>query len=285
MTQSDWKVRIMGRTELPWLIQWAAAEGWNPGRYDAECFYSADPRGFFVGELAGQPVGGISGVQYGTAYGFLGFYIVQPEFRGRGWGPQIWSAAMDYLSGRTVGLDAVTAQEKIYERAGFARAFRSIRYQLEGGPRPILTGPQAFMLPVQGVPFGQLLEYDRSCFFDHRPEFLTDWLQQPEAVTMAAILEGEVAGYTVMRRCLNGWKIGPLFADEPEIAEDLLLAVIRHAPDEPVFLDIPEPNQAGMELARRFAMTPVFETVRMYNREAPALPLHRIFGITSFELG
>jgi hypothetical protein len=32
-------------------------------------------------------------------------------------------------------------------------------------------------------------------------------------------------------------------------------------------------------------MTAVFETARMYTGQAPALPLDRIFGVTSFELG
>jgi len=29
----------------------------------------------------------------------------------------------------------------------------------------------------------------------------------------------------------------------------------------------------------------VFETGRMYSREAPAVPMQKVFGITSFELG
>jgi len=32
-------------------------------------------------------------------------------------------------------------------------------------------------------------------------------------------------------------------------------------------------------------MKPVFETARMYTGCAPALPLARAFGVTSFELG
>ena len=35
--------------------------------------------------------------------------------------------------------------------------------------------------------------------------------------------------------------------------------------------------------ARRIA--PVFETARMYRGSVPALPLNRIFGVTTFELG
>jgi len=47
----------MNEDELNLALEWAAAEGWNPGLDDAKCFYAADPNGFFLGELAGEPVG------------------------------------------------------------------------------------------------------------------------------------------------------------------------------------------------------------------------------------
>lgn len=49
-------IRNMNRKELDVAIDWAAAEGWNPGLYDADCFYSADVNGFLVGLLGGEPV-------------------------------------------------------------------------------------------------------------------------------------------------------------------------------------------------------------------------------------
>ena len=52
-----------------------------------------------------------------------------------------------------------------------------------------------------------------------------------------------------------------------------------------VFLDCPEPNRPATDLAARYGLSPVFETARMYRGAAPALPLARIYGITTFELG
>ena len=65
----------------------------------------------------------------------------------------------------------------------------------------------------------------------------------------------------------------------------LVRALAARAPAGPVFLDPPEPNAAALRLAERHGLSPVFETARMYRGPAPALPLDRIFGITSFELG
>jgi hypothetical protein len=52
-----------------------------------------------------------------------------------------------------------------------------------------------------------------------------------------------------------------------------------------VFLDIPVCNQAARQLVERNAMTLVFETARIYRGAPPVLPLDKIYGITSFELG
>jgi hypothetical protein len=46
-------------------------------------------------------------VRYDSSFGFLGFYIVKPEMRGRGYGYQIWQAGMERLEGCTVGLDVL----------------------------------------------------------------------------------------------------------------------------------------------------------------------------------
>ncbi|MFL5173061.1 MAG: GNAT family N-acetyltransferase, partial [Microvirga sp.] len=52
-----------------------------------------------------------------------------------------------------------------------------------------------------------------------------------------------------------------------------------------LFLDVPEPNQSALGLAARYGLAPAFQTARMYRGAAPGLPLDRIYGITSFELG
>jgi len=76
-----------------------------------------------------------------------------------------------------------------------------------------------------------------------------------------------------------------LFADDEAIAESLFAAMASRASAEPIFLDLPETNPAALALARRHGMQPVFQTVRMYSGEAPQVPLDRVYGVTTFELG
>ncbi|MEQ8175876.1 MAG: hypothetical protein ABRQ26_12490 [Syntrophomonadaceae bacterium] len=41
MIKSDYVIRSMNRSDLDIAVDWAAAEGWNPGLNDAECFYTS----------------------------------------------------------------------------------------------------------------------------------------------------------------------------------------------------------------------------------------------------
>ena len=98
--------------------------------------------------------------------------------------------------------------------------------------------------------------------------------------------DGRLAGYGVIRPCRVGYKIGPLFADDADLADRLFRSLIsRVRPGDPVQLDIPATNPMALELVQTHGMRPVFETARMYTGVAPDLPMRRLFGITTFELG
>ncbi len=122
-------VRPMTRAELDLGIEWAAQEGWNPGLHDADTFHATDPEGFLGAWLNGEPVGMVSAVRYGAGFGFLGFYIVRPPFRGQGHGLALWQAAMRRFNGRVVGLDGVLAQQDNYRKSGFELAWNNVRYE------------------------------------------------------------------------------------------------------------------------------------------------------------
>ena len=271
----------MTRKEVEFTIDLAAREGWNPGIHNGECFYATDPAGFFVCELAGELVGSISAVSYGNSFGFIGLFIVKPEFRGKGIGTRLWEEGMAHLTDHNIGLDGVVAQQQYYKRHGFRTAYHNLRYEGIGDgcmPKGVVD--------ISEVPFEELLEYDASIFPVPRPHFLKCWIKQPpEGAALAVLEDDHLAGYGVIRKCRIGYKIGPLFADNEHIAENLFTALKSHVPGEHVFLDTPEVNPEAVALAKRHKMSVVFQTVRMYTKEEPQTSLTRIFGVTTFELG
>jgi len=277
-------IRPMGRAELALGIEWAAQEGWNPGLHDDFSFHAADPGGFLLGLLDAQPIGMVSAVRYGVGFGFVGFYLVRPLRRGQGHGLALWRAAMQRLEGRTIGLDGVVAQQANYRRSGFELAWNNVRYQ---GVVQAGAGIDAGVVAIDPSLQDAVLDYDAAFFADDRRAFMRHWLLQSGSTALALRRDGgAVAGFGVVRPCRVGFKIGPLFADDAGAADTLYRALVARLPDgAPLQLDIPAPNPLARELAKSHAMLPVFETARMYAGPVAPPPLHRMFGVTTFELG
>lgn len=277
-------IRHMTQDEVESIaLEWAAKEGWNPGLHDASCFFAADPKGFLIGVLGDRPISCVSAIAYNSEFAFLGFYIVRPEYRGQGYGLKIWQAAMAYMKSQNIGLDGVVDQQPNYKKSGFALAYRNIRY--EGiAERTIEPFPE--IVPLSRISFDDVARYDADLFPVPRPRFLRCWVQQPESLAFAALEKGKLAGYSVIRKCRNGYKIGPLFADSEDVAKKLFLSSMNSVEvGAKIFLDTPEVNQAAVELAESQGMQKVFETARMYTKSQPDIDLKKIFGVTTFELG
>ena len=282
---ADYTIRTMTRDELNLAVDWAAAEGWNPGLHDADCFYAADSTGFLIGLLGDEAIATLSVVKYGGSFGFLGFYIVKPEFRGQGYGLQIWQAGIASLRGRIIGLDGVLEQQDNYLQSGFRLAYRNIRYQGLGDGKNV-PSPEFELVPLASLPIARVIEYDRAFFPDDRATFLRCWLAQPDSYGVGLRHQQSLAGYGLIRACQKGYKIGPLFADTPAFAEAILHALKNHIGHGDVFyLDVPEVNSHAAALAERHQMVSIFETARMYTAQPPELPTERLFGVTTFELG
>jgi hypothetical protein len=280
---APYMIRPMTRAEVDLVIDWAAAEGWNPGLADGECYYLADRSGFLLGLWEGEPVAAISVVRYGHHFAFLGFYIVKPEMRERGLGWKIWTAGLTHAGVRTIGLDGVVAQQGNYRKSGFELAHRNIRY----GGRVAVELPVGApdLVDLTRVTAAQVVAYDRPFFPSPREQFLACWLNPKQRITKVLLRDGNIAGYGVLRPCREGHKVGPLFAADEAGADLLFRGLVGERPGEMVFIDPPEPNRAAVALAERYGLEPVFETARMYRGAPPPLPLEKIFAITSFELG
>jgi GNAT superfamily N-acetyltransferase len=297
-------VRPMLQQEMEMVLDWAAAEGWNPGLFDAEAFFNADPNGLFIAECDGIPVGSFSAVAYDDNYGFAGLYIVLPEYRGGRCGVELGRRTMEYLRDRTIGLDGVRAKLENYRRLGFAHAYWTIRYrgispgnlgnvsnfcsakmELSSLSQNHISETPAYIENLRDLRLEQVLDYDASIFPARRERFLQTWILQPGSTTLGVVQQDRLTGYGTIRPCREGYKIGPLFAEDSCIAETLLNALLAVIPGSEFYIDVPDPNTTAMEMVKHRSLTPIFETARMYRGHAPQIDITKIYGVTTLELG
>lgn len=268
------------------LIEWAEKEGWNPGPYDAMAYWATDPDGFY-GLFHGQKlIGGGSVVSYNGEYGFMGFFIVLPEYRSAGLGRQLWFQRRDLLlsrlkPGATIGMDGVLAMQDFYAKGGFQIAFRDERHEKTGSKYNLHNNLRI----INKTDYPEVISYDSRYFGTDRHQFLIPWLELPETIAYKYLLNGSISGISILRKANKGYKICPLFADTPQIAEELYKACLNAAIGHPVYIDIPVINTNAVELINKYQTTYVFECARMYYGTPPGTNINNIYGITTFELG
>ena len=271
---------------LQTLVSWAAAEGWNPGPYDAEVFWATDPEGFYGCFEGDELIGGGSIVSYGGKFGFMGFFIVQPEYRGQGIGEKLWYKRRDILLARldesaAIGMDGVVAMQPFYAKGGFEVAFRDERYERVG---EAITYSDK-VSPITEDDTDAILAYDAACFGLPRPQFMGPWMQMPGNKMFKYTEAERLKGFAIVRKTQTGYKVCPLFADSGTVAEELYRACLDAVAGEPLYLDIPVTNTEAVNLVKKYNGTYVFECARMYYGKPPVVDVNRVFGITSFELG
>lgn len=286
----DIEIRTATADQMPLLEEWALREGWGAGRGDVTAFHAADPDGFLLAWLDGRPVGSISAVRYDDDYSFVGYYIVDPALRGRGIGHRLFDAALERIDPAASGLDGVAEQVPSYASLGYDPVHVTTRYA--GSAAIVSAALAAEALMVESIAPGDvagIIEYDAQHVPAPRERFVRAWID-PASPRRSYVVGGgnAIRGYATVRPMVGGGsRVGPLFADDAVAARALLAAcaVTALAWGDDLAIDVPAPHQAAIDVVESMGMRPRFACTRMYRGDVRPLPLHRIWGSTSFELG
>ncbi|MGI3184739.1 GNAT family N-acetyltransferase [Nioella aestuarii] len=269
------RFRTARADEMPLVLSWAAAEGWNPGPDDAAAFYASDPQGFFVADPGNGPIAAISVVNHSDDFAFLGLYLCLPEHRGKGIGFGLWQHALTHAGARSVGLDGVPAQQDNYRKSGFVLAGQTFRFE---GQIPADHG--VGLRPASAGDRDRLCQAEARANGYAKPAFMKAWTQDSDS--RRTLLHG--TSFATIRRCERGAKIGPLVADNLDDARALLMAIAAAYPAGPFIIDVPDDQSGLTSLCREWGMEASFNTARMYRGPAPK-PGPGIRSIATLELG
>jgi ribosomal-protein-alanine N-acetyltransferase len=190
-----------------------------------------------------------------------------------------------------IGLEAAQERVEDYRRWGFEPASPTRRWQLVASGHEAMVEPEDGLQLVEGadLPSRAVQAYDAQREPTPRPHFLADWLNQSGGRVLALVdRQGACHGFGRIRPCLlrrgEGWRIGPLLADNPQLAERLLRRMLDSHPGV-VLIDVPGANADGDPLMRLLGFESVDTMLRMYRGEPPAVGLGDVYGLASLELG
>lgn len=293
--------RLQTAEEVEIIVSKAAAVGWKPGALDHFSYFAADNTGFFVGELKGEVISCISAVKYSNKYAFLGHFIVDKPYRGRGYGVATRTVALSSLpEGCNIALDVFEDEVLQHGRPlGTQPTWRNQYVTIPAGEGNLALANAQYqqetaILPASDLQFSDLIVYDTSIHGYSRPLFLKQWISAPNCFAYVATHKnGSVVGYTVVRTVFGQdgeWRVGPLLADNSQIAIGLYKAIFEKISaedaDATIMVDVPfgglpNPDALGIikQLPARLSDTII---TRMHKYGVPSdLRLHKIFALTS----
>lgn len=203
--------------------------GWNQLARDWEHFLEVNPGGARVLDRAGEVVGTVASLRYGSL-GWVAMVLVEPSCRRQGLGAQLLTAGLDLLvDTEAVALDATPAGEPMYRARGFTQLERLSRMTavvLGDGLPP--RSPSVRPMEPADVP--RIAHWDMEAYGLDRRRLL-QWLyaSAPE-YAWVALHSDRVAGYTLGRHGFNFEHLGPIVAADAGVAIELTSACLaRHA--------------------------------------------------------
>jgi hypothetical protein len=171
--------------------------------------------------------------------------------------------------------------QPFYAKGGFKFSHRDLRMESVAQ----VEIPNFHVTKINPEEFNLLNNFDRNYFGFERERFLKDWLFMPDSQSLKYTEGTVIKGYGTVRKCRKGYKVGPLFAQNFEVAHEIYKGLATVAQGNQIYIDVPEINKDGMKLAALYDMKEMFGCARMYYGKAPELPYDKIYSVTTFELG
>lgn len=191
----------------------------------------------FVAEHDGHLVGVAFACHQG-AYSSIGLVIVNDAHQGKGIGRRLMQLCLEAAAPRTPILNATESGAPLYASMGFIDFARIQQHQgvpQTPAPLPLVEHTQCRALSLTDYP--QVIELANAGSGLDRTGVLNDLLPTAEHVAGLEV-QGQLQGCALLRRFGRGHIIGPVVAQNPDQARQLITHLLRLIPGAFVRFDI-----------------------------------------------
>jgi GNAT superfamily N-acetyltransferase len=228
--------RTMELSDIEAGLSLCRAAKWNQLANDWKLFLRLNSDGCRVATTEDRVIGTVTTIRYQHYFSWIGMVLVDPDYRRQGIGKQLLLEALDILQDEeTVKLDASPNGRELYLKLNFVDEYPLSRMSIIVDAAGM--GSSA-VRPFQKKDFAALSAFDRKIFgADRRP--LLQWMLAA-APTYAYVMEvkNDIHGYCLGRQGYNSIHIGPVIANNMDIAKSLVAAILPDCVGREVILDV-----------------------------------------------
>ncbi|MCL2287838.1 MAG: GNAT family N-acetyltransferase [Candidatus Bathyarchaeota archaeon] len=241
------QVKVMSVEDYGFAVDLANTMDWHVDMTDFGLNQFLEPNGCLVLFDGSIPVGIATCVSFGSV-GWFGNFVVTPEYRRQGAGRLLLEYAINYLKSKgveTIGLYGYPYLEKYYSKFGFKTDNTVLTVMHNSNVQ--LDSLDTFEFASQ-PDFSVLARFDCDFFGADRSYLLRSILRDRSSLCYASFVNGEMTGYVLSKNCGSISEVGPLVcrSDLPDVALELLKAMLQRLVNRQVFLYLPQ-NQRAFE--------------------------------------
>jgi len=282
----DLQIRQMSSDDVSDAMRLKKAAHWNQVPQDWTGFIGIEPEGCFVGELDDRVVTTATNFNYAHRFGWIGMILVDPTQRRKGIATRMMERSITYLESLPCPcqkLDATDAGAKVYEKIGFVVEYQVERWTHPGSPRGSGETPDVCGMTMEHLDI--ISEWDSEIFGASRKRLLK-WYIENSAPSLLLGTPNDPKGFLVGRPGSGAFQLGPLAAEDSEVASALIQAYLTHLNGQPMIADISLANPEAKDLLGGIGFRPSRVLQRMYlgPNDYPGDP-SRAFLLAGFEFG
>nr|WP_232372469.1 GNAT family N-acetyltransferase [Acuticoccus mangrovi] len=285
MTYDVDMVRPLTAGDLDGALALSMEAGWNQTREDWRLIMWAG-RAYGIG-AEGRLVATAAIIPY-PPFAWIAMVLVSGKARGRGLARRLMGQVMSEarMTGLVAALDATPAGRNVYTKLGFRDAGSLVRLSCNGPARLPAgeTRADIEIAPLDGTAISQVAHYDRPVFGADRGPVIASLARRTPNLALVARRASRIVGFAVGRNGSQATGIGPVVADDAEVATALLARLLPRVAGRLV-IDVHANHPlrarleaAGMAVERGF-------TRMLFGEGGPVGDLSRVVAIAGPELG
>ena len=225
MDKTAFIVRDMREADLPICHEFTQQVKW-PHRMSDWQLHFAHGIGSVIEDADGVVAGCILWWDYGEEYASVGLVVVPEHMQGNGLGRTLMDTVMNQTGKRNLQLVATAAGKRLYQQCGFIEqgCIYQVQGELTAEVRPVSSDVE--LMPISQETLDAVLALDASAFQCSRGALLTTMSECGEGVV--AYANGEPVGYAMIRQSGRGQTIGPVVANDENVAQTLVSQLLMN---------------------------------------------------------
>jgi len=247
------KIQILKESELPLLLHYATLENWDIEEAHTIALFKTHPDDFFIAYEEKKLIGFIVALKESERFGFISSLLVLEEFRGLGFGGELFEFGLKHLRGCQIALDSVVGKEQFYEAYGFTSYFDVTHYRFEVGS---VTLPQNSFLIKS--------EIDKELI--SQSNYLNILLQDKDVLFRSVVKESKLSAYAFAFHYKDGYKI-TIEAEDINEALTLFFSIAEGVKKGSyIYLQVTKLSPLLEALVAALKMSEDTKSIRMYNK-------------------